>query len=143
MIKLPTLKAACLFLAMSFALLACDDKKENIEKVSTAACQDTRDMLEAHVNSLPPIMAKILMKFGAKEEIQNGAICDCLLPSAKKHLETLPATELEAMLNDKSKRGQAIKKALADNSNEIFACYESKGLKGMSLIKDFIKKIVR
>jgi hypothetical protein len=121
-------------------LASCEDKKrENIEKVSVVACQDAKDMIEAHT----PLIGKVILNALAKEELKNGAVCECLLPSVKKQLDSFTAEELETMLIDKPKRGEIIKKALVQNRTEVFDCYKSKGLKGVKLIESFIEKLVK
>lgn len=119
-------------------LFSCDKKTENIGKVTTVACQDVKDMLESHT----PLVAKLILNAVVKDEVKNGAVCDCILPAVKKHLNEYTAEQVEAMLVEKQARTKAIKKALSQNSAEVFDCYKSKGLKGAKLIEDFVKKIV-
>lgn len=129
---------SCLLTCGLFA--SCQDKKkENLDKVSVVACQDAKDMIEAHT----PLVGKLILNALAKEELKNGAICECLLPAVKKQLDGFPAEELETMLIDKPKRGEIIKKALVQNRQEVFDCYKSKGLKGIKLIESFINKLVK
>ena len=147
-LKIHTMKTS-FFLSLRLAtcllsLPACQDqKKEALEKVSTVACQDAKDMIEAHVNDIIPLVGKLILNNVVKDELKNGAICDCLLPVVKKHMTEYTEADLDAMLVDKPKRSKAIKKAISQNSSEIFACYESKGLKGVKLIKNFIEKIIK
>jgi hypothetical protein len=119
-------------------LFSCDKKTENIGKVTAVACQDVKDMLESHT----PLVAKLILNAVVKDEVKNGAVCDCILPAVKKHLNEYTAEQVEAMLVEKQARTKAIKKALSQNSAEVFDCYKSKGLKGAKLIEDFVKKIV-
>ena len=123
-------------------LASCQDKKkENIEKVSVVACQDAKDMILAHT----PMVARMLVGLldTSKEEVRNGAVCDCILPVVKKQLNEYQAEELETMLIDKPKRGEIIKKALLQNRKEVFDCYKGKGLKGVKLIESFVGKLLK
>ncbi|MCU0443959.1 MAG: hypothetical protein MUE85_03515 [Microscillaceae bacterium] len=130
---------------LSIVFLACQDQKAlMVEKVNTVACQDAKDMITAHANDLVPIVGKLLLNLAVKEELQKNTICECLSPSIKKYLqETYQAAELENMLIDKARRSEAIKKALGNQSGDIFRCYEQKGLKGVKLIKDFVNKLIK
>jgi uncharacterized protein (UPF0335 family) len=130
---------------LSLFFLACQDKKtEMVEKVNTVACQDAKDMITNHANDIVPIVGKLILNLAVKEELQKGAICECLSPSVKAFLiETYQANELENMLIDKTRRTEAIKKAIANKSGDIFQCYENKGFKGIKLIKDFVNKLVK
>jgi hypothetical protein len=137
-------KAYGVFLCL-YLLTACQDKKtEMVEKVGTVACQDAKDMITSHANDIVPIVGKLLLNLAVKEELQKNAICECLAPSVKNYLqETYQAIELENMLIDKTRRNEAVKKALLNKSTEIYKCYESKGLKGLKLIQDFINKVLK
>lgn len=126
-------------------LVACQDKKtEMVEKVGAVACQDAKDMITAHANDVVPIVGKLILNLAVKEELQKNAVCECLAPSVKKYLqENYQALELENMLIDKTRRNEAIKKAMLNKSSDIYKCYEEKGLKGIKLIKDFINKWIK
>ena len=133
----------CIALASLSACQSLNKKNESIDKVTTVACQDAKDMMEAYASDLLPVVGKLLLNFAAKEELKNGAVCDCLLPTIKKHLGEYTEEELEAMLIDKPKRTKAFKKAIAQNSKEILTCYESKGSKSFKFVKDFIEKALK
>jgi len=133
-----------LFCCLWVCLLACESKKNDaIEKITLVACQDVKDMIEAHANDVVPIVGRLILNLAAKEELKSGAVCDCLLPVVKRSLAEYPEAELETMLIDKPMRTKAIKKALMQNKKEVFACYKEKGLKGVKLIENFINKVIK
>jgi hypothetical protein len=132
--------------ALCSGLMACEmgKKSQAVEKVATVACQDARDMITAHANDIVPIVGKLILNLAVKEEVQKGAICECLSPAVKQYLDkNYQEAELDNMLIDKNARKQAIKKAFSENSREIFQCYKDKGLKGVKLIENFINKIIK
>jgi adenosyl cobinamide kinase/adenosyl cobinamide phosphate guanylyltransferase len=124
--------------------MSCQSKKQElVDKLSIVACQDTKDMIDNHANTLVPFLGKMLLDLAVKEEFKNNVMCDCLTPFIKNYLnENYQEAELDNMLIDKGLRGKAIKKALAQNSTNIFQCYEKKGLKSLKLLKNFIEKAI-
>ena len=124
---------------------ACQSKKDElVSKVGIVACQDTKDMIESHANSIVPIVGKMIFDFAVKEEIKKNLMCDCLTPSIQKYLkENYQEAELDNMLIDKNMRKKAINKALAQYSATIFQCYEDKGLKSIKLFKNFVEKMIQ
>jgi hypothetical protein len=134
-----------LITALFVGFTACQNSKktEFADKVSLVACQDTKDMITAHANDVIPFVGRMILNLAVKEELQKNTICDCLTPTIRKHLAAnFQEAELEQMLIDKPVRSKAIKQALAQNSTEVFNCYEQKGLKGVKLIKDFVNKLL-
>lgn len=133
------MKKILLTCLLATALLACDKKAENVTKLSTVACQDIKDEIEAYAG----LIGRVALNLLVKDEFKNGAMCDCIVPVVKKELQEKTAEELDKMLIDKPMRGKVIKAGISNNMKEIFACYEAKGLKGISGIKKLFEKIIK
>jgi hypothetical protein len=132
-----------ILLSIFFVLFACQDKKaEFVEKVSLVACQDTKDLITNHANSVVPFVGKALVDYAVPESVKNGMICDCIQPNMQVYLsENFQVAELELMLIDKKARNKALQQSLTQKSTEILQCYKDKGFKGFKLIESFIKAV--
>jgi len=126
-------------LLLLFLFFACQNKK--IEKIADLACQDTKDLVESYASAVVPHGDAVLNSV-VKEDMMNSAVCDCIRPSLKKHLQSYSETELEEQITDKSRRSKSVRKAILQNPTDILTCYKDKGLKGMAMIQGFIKQIM-
>ena len=129
-----------IIILLAFTFYSCQQsqKAQNIEKISIVACQDVKDVIQAYTGLIGNLISNLI-----KDQTQTQALCDCIVPIVKEHLnEGYQDQELDNMVINKQLRGKAIKKAIVQYKDKVLDCYKTKGVKGFEIIKKIIQNVL-